>query len=71
MEFVRDGVATQNTSRRKRLQMKKLKTSVYRYSSCGKEEPKWLGRCPECGMEYINRDCRQNESRQVSKNGLP
>ena len=22
---------------------------VYRCSSCGHEEPKWLGRCPECG----------------------
>jgi DNA repair protein RadA/Sms len=23
--------------------------SVYRCSDCGHEEPKWLGRCPECG----------------------
>lgn len=29
--------------------MKKTRTSVYRCSSCGHEEPKWLGRCPECG----------------------
>jgi len=29
--------------------MKKQKTIVYKCSSCGKEEPKWLGRCPECG----------------------
>ena len=29
--------------------MKKTKMIVYRCSSCGHEEPKWLGRCPECG----------------------
>ena len=29
--------------------MKKQKTSIYKCISCGKEEPKWLGRCPECG----------------------
>jgi len=29
--------------------MKKQKTFVYKCNSCGKEEPKWLGRCPECG----------------------
>ncbi|MDR2182397.1 MAG: DNA repair protein RadA, partial [Treponema sp.] len=29
--------------------MKKAKASVYRCSSCGHEETKWLGRCPECG----------------------
>jgi DNA repair protein RadA/Sms len=29
--------------------MKKQKTFVYRCSSCGHEEPKWLGRCPDCG----------------------
>jgi len=29
--------------------MKKQKTSIYKCTSCGKEEPKWLGRCPECG----------------------
>ena len=28
--------------------MKSPKT-VYQCSSCGHEEPKWLGRCPECG----------------------
>lgn len=28
--------------------MAKQKT-VYRCDSCGHEEPKWLGRCPECG----------------------
>jgi DNA repair protein RadA/Sms len=29
--------------------MKKQKTFVFRCSACGHEEPKWLGRCPECG----------------------
>jgi DNA repair protein RadA/Sms len=29
--------------------MKKQKTFIYRCSSCGHEEPKWLGRCPDCG----------------------
>ncbi|MDR3146842.1 MAG: AAA family ATPase, partial [Treponema sp.] len=29
--------------------MKKQRAFVYRCSSCGHEEPKWLGRCPECG----------------------
>ena len=29
--------------------MKKQKAFVFRCSSCGHEEPKWLGRCPECG----------------------
>ena len=29
--------------------MKKQKSFVFRCSSCGHQEPKWLGRCPECG----------------------
>jgi len=29
--------------------MKKQKNFIYKCSSCGHEEPKWLGRCPECG----------------------
>jgi len=29
--------------------LKKQKTLIYKCTSCGKEEPKWLGRCPECG----------------------
>jgi DNA repair protein RadA/Sms len=29
--------------------VKKQKAFVYRCSACGHEEPKWLGRCPECG----------------------
>jgi DNA repair protein RadA/Sms len=29
--------------------LKKTRTTVFRCSSCGHEEPKWLGKCPECG----------------------
>jgi DNA repair protein RadA/Sms len=29
--------------------MKKQKSCVFKCSNCGHEEPKWLGRCPECG----------------------
>ncbi|MDR0377207.1 MAG: DNA repair protein RadA, partial [Spirochaetaceae bacterium] len=29
--------------------MKKQRTCVFKCTSCGHEEPKWLGRCPECG----------------------
>jgi len=29
--------------------MKKQKNFFYKCISCGKAEPKWLGRCPECG----------------------
>jgi DNA repair protein RadA/Sms len=29
--------------------MKKQRAFVYKCGECGHEEPKWLGRCPECG----------------------
>jgi DNA repair protein RadA/Sms len=29
--------------------VKKQRAFVFRCSACGREEPKWLGRCPECG----------------------
>ncbi|MDR2109959.1 MAG: AAA family ATPase, partial [Spirochaetaceae bacterium] len=29
--------------------MKKQKSFIFKCSACGHEEPKWLGRCPECG----------------------
>jgi DNA repair protein RadA/Sms len=29
--------------------VKKQRAFIYKCSSCGHEEPKWLGRCPECG----------------------
>ncbi|MDR1971662.1 MAG: DNA repair protein RadA [Treponema sp.] len=31
------------------LKAKKQREFVYRCSACGHQEPKWLGRCPECG----------------------
>jgi len=55
--------------------MKKQKTLVYRCSSCGKEEPKWLGRCPECGEwntlieTSIERTGAKNKSSGIK--GLP
>ena len=30
--------------------MKKNKNIIFKCTSCGHEEPKWLGRCPECGQ---------------------
>ena len=29
--------------------MKRTKVHIFKCDSCGHEEPKWLGRCPECG----------------------
>jgi DNA repair protein RadA/Sms len=29
--------------------MKKSRPFIFKCSACGHEEPKWLGRCPECG----------------------
>ncbi|WP_041611011.1 DNA repair protein RadA [Treponema primitia] len=29
--------------------MKKQKAFIFKCTGCGHEEPKWLGRCPECG----------------------
>jgi len=31
------------------MQRMKAKRPIYRCTGCGHEEPKWLGRCPECG----------------------
>ncbi|MCX7656512.1 MAG: DNA repair protein RadA [Treponemataceae bacterium] len=31
------------------MKAKKSRTVIFRCSVCGHEEPKWLGRCPECG----------------------
>ena len=54
----------------------KIKKFIYKCSSCGHEEPKWLGRCPECGewntlIETAagNTDKRAGRSRE--KRGLP
>jgi DNA repair protein RadA/Sms len=53
--------------------MRKQKSLIYRCSSCGHEEPKWLGRCPECGdwntlvETAIKNETRRNEAGR----GLP
>ncbi|MCL2186768.1 MAG: DNA repair protein RadA [Treponema sp.] len=58
--------------------MKKQKVSIYKCSSCGREEAKWLGRCPECeewntfietavSSEMLNARKRQDKT----KSGLP
>jgi DNA repair protein RadA/Sms len=39
--------------------MAKQKSLVYRCSSCGHTEPKWLGRCPECGQWNTLRESAQ------------
>ena len=63
--------------------MKKQKAFIYKCSSCGKEEPKWLGRCPECGewntlTETVTRNETSNINRArgaaaagIRKSGLP
>ncbi|MDR1859007.1 MAG: DNA repair protein RadA [Treponema sp.] len=54
----------------------KAKKPVYRCSSCGHEEPKWLGRCPECGewntlLETAPDDGRGSGSRRGKGAALP
>jgi DNA repair protein RadA/Sms len=41
----------------------KKKTTVYRCASCGHVEPKWLGRCPECGEWNTLRETAAAEAR--------
>jgi DNA repair protein RadA/Sms len=52
--------------------MKKAKILVYICSSCGHEEPKWLGRCPECGeWNTLIETAAKNEGARAAKSGLP
>jgi len=55
--------------------MKKQKSLIYKCSSCGKEEPKWLGRCPECGEwnTFIETSLAQGnvKNKNAEKKGLP
>lgn len=54
--------------------MKKQKSLVYKCSGCGREEAKWLGRCPECGEWNTFVETRlKNEklTRRNEKTGLP
>ena len=47
--------------------MKKQKSFIYRCSSCGHEEPKWLGRCPECGEWNTFIETAKNDSAAHSR----
>jgi DNA repair protein RadA/Sms len=50
--------------------MKKQKTLIYKCSSCGREEPKWLGRCPECGeWNTLAETAAKNENAGARKRG--
>jgi len=54
--------------------MKKQKTLIYKCSSCGREEAKWLGRCPECGewntlVETSVSAAAKSEKRYAAHNG--
>ena len=61
--------------------MKKQKAFIYKCSSCGREEPKWFGRCPECGeWNTLVETAAKNESsarssalgrRSEARGGLP
>lgn len=42
----------------------KQKSLVYRCSNCGHTEPKWLGRCPECGQWNSLRESAQTNGRE-------
>jgi DNA repair protein RadA/Sms len=56
--------------------MKKQKDFIYKCSSCGREEPKWLGRCPECGewntlVETVSKnEVRRGEAKSGRHGGL-
>jgi len=39
----------------------KTKSIGYRCSNCGHSEPRWLGRCPECGQWNTLREAARNE----------
>ena len=58
--------------------MKKQKSLVYKCSGCGHEEPKWLGRCPECGewntfaeTAVNNANIKRNDTRRALPQTFP
>ena len=53
--------------------MKKQKSLIFKCSGCGHEEPKWLGRCPECGEWNTLTETAVSGERTLSKikNDLP
>ncbi|MDR0586560.1 MAG: AAA family ATPase, partial [Treponema sp.] len=50
--------------------MKKEKT-LYRCTSCGHEEPKWLGKCPECGEWNTLAETVVDPGRRPGRNESP
>jgi len=52
--------------------VKKQKAFIFRCSSCGHEEPKWLGRCPECGeWNTLAETSVSNPGREKQRDGAP
>ena len=51
--------------------MKKQKAFIYKCSSCGHEEPKWLGRCPECGEWNTLTETSLQKSGAKKTHGMP
>ncbi|MDR2537815.1 MAG: DNA repair protein RadA [Treponema sp.] len=53
--------------------MKKQKTLVYKCSTCGHEEVKWLGRCPDCGEwnTFVETSAGQGSGRLVEGQRVP
>jgi len=55
--------------------MKKQKSLIYKCTSCGREEQKWLGRCPECGewntLTETAVQPRLGAAKTSDKKGLP
>ncbi|GHV85345.1 DNA repair protein RadA [Spirochaetia bacterium] len=48
----------------------KAKAFIFKCSSCGHEEPKWLGRCPECGeWNTLTETAQTDAGRSHSKTG--
>jgi len=52
--------------------MKKEKSLVYKCSSCGHEEAKWLGRCPECGEwnTLVETSVKNEKKRAEARGGI-
>jgi DNA repair protein RadA/Sms len=47
------------------------KTSVFRCSGCGHKEPKWLGRCPQCGEWNTLVESAVSGNSAAGKGGVP
>ena len=49
----------------------KTRKSFYLCSSCGHQEPKWLGRCPECGEWNTLIETASVDTKTGSRRGIP